>query len=62
MQEVDPFLDREQRLLLLVVEHPDVEHVEEPAGALDQIEVAVVHGVEGAGEDADSGVHCPLPS
>ena len=60
-QQVDPLFDREQRLLLLVEEHRDVEHVEEPAGTFDQVEVAVVDRVEGAGEDANSLTHSPLP-
>ena len=49
-----PLLDRKERALLVVDEDSDDNLVEELRAALDNVEVAVRHGVEGAGVDGAS--------
>src|SRR2546423_567625 len=51
-QEVDTFLDRKHRLLVMWTPYdPDHHTVEDPRRAGDHIEMAVRHGVVGAGTD-----------
>jgi hypothetical protein len=52
-----PLLHREERILVLVVQHGDDDFVEHRAAALDDVEVTVVDRIEGARIDRHTTAH-----
>ena len=53
-KQIEPFLESEERIFLVIVRDGDDDFVEELAGAIDDVEVPVCHRVEAAGVNCAS--------